>query len=133
MQIKPSDFIAFTALLVTVIAFVKNLNSNTRIARFRETVNYIEKKEGETRTRWQKCQVGTATPSELEEELWIHLGQMAMVSFLMRENVFEPELVYQYWWRYFDEPLRNQAAKNWIEKQGLPADAVTAYALIRPE
>jgi hypothetical protein len=45
VQIELRDFISFAAVLVSVIAFVSKLTSDTRIARYRETVSYIEKRK----------------------------------------------------------------------------------------
>jgi hypothetical protein len=73
------------------------------------------------------------TVAEREDALRVHLGQMELVSFLMHKKVFVPELVYEYWWRYFDEPLRDPAIKSWVQFRRLGDPALLRHYLRRCE
>lgn len=114
-KIEVRDFVAFAALFVTVLTFVLKLTADTKIARYRETVAFIEKREAEMRKRWRDITLGTVTGGDLEEETRVLIGQLELVSLLMRKNVFDSELVYNYWWRYFDEPLQKPQINSWIQ------------------
>jgi hypothetical protein len=114
-KIEFRDFFAFAALFVTVVTFVWKLTADTKIARYRETVAFIEKREAEMRKRWRDITLGNATGDVLEEETRVLLGQLELVSLLIRKNVFDAELVYNYWWRYFDEPLQKSQINSWIQ------------------
>jgi hypothetical protein len=114
-KIEVRDFVAFAALFVTVLTFVLKLTADTKIARYRETVAFIEKREAEMRKRWRDINLGNVTGGDLEEETRILIGQLELVSLLMRKNVFDSELVFNYWWRYFDEPLQKPQINSWIQ------------------
>jgi hypothetical protein len=113
--IEARDLIAFTAVLVSVIAFVAKLNADSRTARYRETVAFIEKREADMRKRWKEISRGNVIGAAMEEELYVFLGQLELVSLLIRKNVFDAELVYNYWWRYYDEPLQNPIINSWVQ------------------
>lgn len=115
MKVETRDFIAFAALLVSVIAFVGKLNADTRVARFRETVAFIEKREAEMRSSWKDISLGRLTGVALEDELHIFFGRLELVSLLIGQRVFDSELVYNYWWQYFDEPLRQPSINSWVQ------------------
>ncbi len=114
-KIEPRDIIAFTALLVSVVAFVGKLNVDSRTARYRETVAFIEKREADMRARWKDITRGNVTGGEREDALYVFFGQLELVSLLVRKNVFDSELVYNYWWRYYDEPLQNPDINSWVQ------------------
>lgn len=66
------------------------------------------------RERWEKLKAGTLAGSELEEEFRIFFNQLELVSLLVDRAAFDGELVYNYWWRYFDEPLSFQDINTWV-------------------
>jgi hypothetical protein len=114
-KIEVRDFISFAALFVAVVSFVWKLSADTRTARYRETVAFIERREAEMRNRWRDITFGNLAGGELEEQTRIFVGQLELVSLLVRKAVFDAELVYNYWWRYFDEPLRNSQINAWVQ------------------
>ena len=114
-KVETRDLVAFSAVLVSVVAFVGKLNVDSRTARYRETVSFIEKREADMRKRWKDITRANVTGGEMEEWLYVFFGQLELVSLLVRKNAFDSELVYNYWWRYFDEPLRNPDINSWLQ------------------
>lgn len=108
------DWIYLVGLGLTAGTFVWKLITDTSIARFRETIAYIEKREEKMRERWAKLKAATLSGSELEEEMRVFFNQLELVSLLVDRGAFDAEVVYNYWWRFFDEPLAFQEINTWV-------------------
>jgi hypothetical protein len=108
------DWIYLAGLALTAGTFVWKLRVDSSLARYRETVAFIEKREKDMRERWRNIQRGSLVGGELEDEIYIFMGQLELISLLLQRAVFDNELVYNYWWRYFDEPLHSAQINTWI-------------------
>lgn len=109
------DYIYLAGLGLTAGTFVWKLRTDTRLARYRETVAFIEKREKDMRERWKSITHGDLVGGDLEEALRVFVGQLELVSLLIQLEAFDSELVYNYWWRYFDEPLGNPDINSWVQ------------------
>lgn len=108
------DWIYLVGLVVTVGTFMWKLITDTKYARYRETVAFVEKREKEMRERWARIKGQTGSQTEIEDDVYVFMGQLEMISLLVRNKAFDGELVYTFWWRYFDEPLQNSQINNWV-------------------
>lgn len=70
------DWIYLAGLGLTAGTFVWKLTTDTNIARYRETIAFIEKREKQMRERWIKLRAGSFSGSELEEEFRVFFNQL---------------------------------------------------------
>jgi hypothetical protein len=132
-QIQFRDFIAIVTVVVSIIALVINLWANTRMARYRETIAYIEKREGGFRQQWEEIQHGTLSAAERTEKTRSLLNQLNMVAHLIDKKVFEPELVYTHWWQLYDAPLKDTEVNAWVQSKRQSDKAVLQHYMKRCE
>jgi hypothetical protein len=100
--------IAVTAsgLALTTSMFVWKLRVDAKYARYRETIAFMEKREEDMRLRWARISDPNGlTSGEIERDLYTLLGHLELVAYLVHVEAFDSELVYNFWWHYFDEPL----------------------------
>ena len=127
------DWIYLIGLGLTAGTFIWKLQVDAALARYRETVAFIEKREKDMRDRWAGICKGPTTEGSLEEEIYIFTGQLELVALLLHRKIFDEELVYNYWWRYFDEPLQNKQINTWIVLHREADSAVLEHYLKRCE
>jgi len=108
------DWIYLAGLALTAGTFAWKLRLDSNLARYRETVAFIEKRERDMRERWSNIQKGNLVGGALEDEIYVFMGQLELVALLLQRDVFDNEIVYNYWWRYFDEPLQSEQINTWI-------------------
>lgn len=116
MSVDIKDWVWLITLAVTLGTFYKRLNTDTRLARYRETIGFIEKREKDKRERWKLICGHMDTAFKVpDEEALVFFGHLELVAVMMKMEAFDEEIVYQYWWRYFYDPLNLPLTKKWIE------------------
>lgn len=109
------DWIYLVGLALTAGTFAWKLRADAQLARYREAVAFIEKRERDMRERWAKIERENLAGETLDEdETYVFMGQLELVSLLLEKDVFDAEILYNYWWRYFDEPLQNAQINTWV-------------------
>jgi hypothetical protein len=130
-QIQFRDFIAIAALFVSIVALVVNLRANTKMARYRETISYIDKRDEGLRKQWQELQSTDLTPDERTEKIRTLLNQLNMVAHLLAKKAFDPELVYTHWWQLYYTPLKDPQVAGWVEGSRKSDKTVLQYYMGR--
>ncbi|ARV17818.1 hypothetical protein AEP_00861 [Curvibacter sp. AEP1-3] len=67
------------------------------------------------RERWKSISNVDAEFEGKSEEVYAFFGQLELISLLVSKKAFDKEIVYNFWWRYFDEPLRVKALNTWLQ------------------
>jgi len=99
---------------ITVGTFYWKLNTDTKYARYRETVAYIEKLEESMRKKWGKISDRSVNIEDKSDEVYAFFAQLELISLLVKKKAFDEELVYNFWWRYFDAPLKSKEINTWL-------------------
>ena len=94
--------------------FYWKLTTDTKYARYRETVAYIEKRESALQDKWKKISDANISIADKSDEVYSFFAQLELISFLVKKKAFDAEIVYNFWWRYFDEPLRIHDVNTWL-------------------
>ncbi len=108
------DWIYLAGVLVTFATFIWKLSADSKYARYRETIAFMEKREKDMRDRWTRISQRTGSEKEIEDDVYVFMEQLELVSLLVHKKAFDGELVYSSWWRYFDEPLQSAQINNWM-------------------
>lgn len=116
MSVDIKDWVWLITLAATLGMFYKRLNTDTNFARYRETIGFIEKREKDKRERWKLICGHMDTAFKVpDDEALVFFGHLELVAVMMKMEAFDEEIVYQYWWRYFYDPLNLPLTKKWIE------------------
>jgi len=100
--------------LTTAGTFYWKLTTDTRYSRYRETVAYIEKREAALRDRWKKISDKNVDIADKSDDVYWFFAQLELISLLVNNKAFDAEIVYNFWWRYFDEPLKIHEINTWL-------------------
>ena len=103
--------VTILGLLVTIVLFLKRLRVDGNLAAIRETVSYLEKKSLVVKGLWTKINVKNPDLDDVKE----FFGELDQMALLVNMKAFDTELVYNFWWKYFYDPLAQPPIKSIFE------------------
>lgn len=127
MNLETRDWIYLAGLIITFGTFWLKLANDIKFARYRETINYIERREDKKRDQWSRIESLLDSGSAYDQDIYIFLGQLELVAVLVKKNAFDEEIVYTFWWKYFFAPLQEMKVKAWIDARRAKDKAVLEH------
>ncbi len=111
------DFAYLTAPAIALITFWAKWHADFKIARYRETISYIDKHEEKLKDEWSTIQASSANLDLVSDKLNSFFSRLELISHLMNKRMFEEELVYTAYWNYFDDPLAISEVRVWVKSK----------------
>jgi hypothetical protein len=109
------DWLSLLALVAGICTFIWKLYADTKSARYRETVGFLEKRTAGLMADWKLVQKAVAEGQDFDDAAKSMLGMLDTVALLVKKKAFDKELVYNYWWAYFIDAKKNPAVEAWIK------------------
>jgi hypothetical protein len=129
MNLETKDWIYLAGLIITFGTFWLKLANDIKFARYRETINYIERREEKKREQWVRIQNLLTSDNPFDNDAYIFLGQLELVAVLIKKNAFDAEIVYTFWWKYLFAPMQDTKIKAWIDARRSSDKAVLEHYL----
>jgi len=107
------DWLYLTGLILTFLLFWYRLRVDTKFSTYRETLSYLEKKSDHLKEKWGKIKLGNTT----EDEIHHFFGELDQIALLVIKKGFDNELVYNYCWNYYYDPLILPEVKKVFETE----------------
>jgi hypothetical protein len=107
----------FAYLAVALLTFSAKWYTDFKIARYRETIAYIDKHEKSLKDEWRAIQASSANLHLVSDELSSFISRLELISHLINKKMFEEELVYTAYWNYFDDPLAISQIRDWVKSK----------------
>ena len=125
------DCVCIAGPVILLTTFVWKLVVDTKLARYRETISFLEKKDDVIKKEWTAVKTSLQDLTPVMPELKDLMARLELISMLVRKKGFDGEIVYSYWWKYFDEPLSVPSINAWIkELQQKDASVLCDYVLM---
>lgn len=123
------DWLQLLAIIAGIGSFIWKLNADTRMARYRETVGFLEKRTPALEADWKAVKEAVASGETCEDAAKKMLAMLDTAALLVRSGGFDKPLVYNYWWHYFVHPMRNDVIAAWVRDRNARDHAVLEHFL----
>jgi hypothetical protein len=123
------DWLQLIAIVAGIGSFIWKLNADTRMARYRETIGFLEKRTQALEEGWKAIKVAAASDADYEELAKKMFAMLDTAALLVRDGGFDKALIYNYWWHYFVHPMRNDKVAQWITDRNRKDRAVLEHFL----
>ncbi len=97
-------------IFIALGTFIWRLRADLKIARYRETLAYFDKKYDTLNKEWDDIKRGTANYETMKQ----YLNRLEHISHLVCEKVFSESLVYDSLWMHFCDPLQRADLRGLI-------------------
>ncbi|WVN41773.1 hypothetical protein AOB54_09945 [beta proteobacterium MWH-UniP1] len=107
------DWAYLIGLFISVYFFAHRLKIDTKFASYRETVSYLEKRNEKLENAWEAIYKNLNDDKKLKT----FFNELDLIALLVLRKGFDEELVYNYWWKFFYQPIYVPEIKVFIEDQ----------------
>ncbi|MEN9619013.1 MAG: hypothetical protein RL406_1250 [Pseudomonadota bacterium] len=111
------DFAYLATPAIALGTFWIKWYADLKIARYRETIAYIDKHEASLKDGWCTIQASSTNLQLVSDELSSFISRLELISHLINKKMFEEELVYTAYWNYFDDPLAIPQIRAWVKSK----------------
>jgi len=91
-------------IFIALGTFIWRLRADLKIARYRETLAYLDKRYDALNQEWGAIDGGTASLRDKKD----YLNRLEHISHLVGEKVFSDKLIYDSLWMHFSYPLQRE-------------------------